>query len=282
MKTLNKKLTAILTAVAITLGLGFSVFTSNTAQAQDNSLSILNQIILLLQEINASLTGSLVNDTVSVSKTKKIKIKNTKIKKKDWAQGSYNDKATREVSGEKKLTRKAISKKGLEIKWHFETIGPVAAPAAVVNNVSYVGDAAGWFYAIDDSGNEIWRTKLSGDIQSGALVTKKSVYVGTFAGTLHRLDRKTGSEIWAKTPSSDPLLQIWNGPIEVKGNLIFGLNPGDDFSAVYSVDLWSITQIHVSWVFWIKEHVKVEDIFIYLVEPNNFTRSRINSEYSIA
>ncbi len=82
-------------------------------------------------------------------------------------------------------------------KWQAKLGSAIYAPAAVYDNVAYVGTSGGLFHAIDlRDGSFVWTFVAGRPIFGGALATDDAVYVASDSGFLYRLDRKTGKEVW--------------------------------------------------------------------------------------
>src|SRR5215469_13677227 len=92
--------------------------------------------------------------------------------------------------------------------WTFKTGGPIAAQAAIVNGIAYIGSWDGNEYAINvQTGAQIWSTFLGTSnqpacypptpgITSSATVSNGVVYVGGGDSYWYALDQATGAILW--------------------------------------------------------------------------------------
>jgi len=153
--------------------------------------------------------------------------------------GNYDLNGSRSIpsSSESGLSKNKIEAIGLEVKWHTPTDAPLVAVPIVQDAVVYAATtsfASGSLYAMDASDGEIlWQFPLPGGALASPLVTEKAVYVAAFNGTLFKLNRKTGDEIWRIKPNLHPFLDTtWTGPIRVfngtKSLIILAINANDE------------------------------------------------------
>ncbi len=103
----------------------------------------------------------------------------------------------------------------LSATWYVVTGGPISASPTLVNGTIYVGNNAGWLYAIDaTSGATKWRYRVSDPLMSAPLVYNNLVivgegneqsmgptptaplYVGTNNNAMLAFDRDTGTLRW--------------------------------------------------------------------------------------
>lgn len=102
----------------------------------------------------------------------------------------------------------------LDVLWTFEVTEPIAATAAVVDGVVYIGDDDGNLYALDlADGKERWRYRGGEPIRSSATVVDGRVFFGDAAGVFQAVDVKNGKLIWK---------------YETAGEIISGANPHKD------------------------------------------------------
>src|SRR5262249_40870012 len=123
----------------------------------------------------------------------------------DWPT-FLHDVARSSASGEKTLSPSTVG--ALKLKFTFAAGGPIADSAAIVGNVLYLGDWAGYEYAVNVvSGALIWKTYLgmtndpvcvpkSLGITSAAAVVNGVVYVGGGDAYWYALDATTGNVLW--------------------------------------------------------------------------------------
>ena len=159
--------------------------------------------------------------------------------------GNYDLNGSRSIpsSAEPDLSKQKIEAIGLEVKWHTGTDAPLVAVPIVQDGVVYAATTdfgfvlGGSLYAMDaDDGNILWQFSLSrpsGGALASPLVNKNAVYVAALNGTLFKLNRKTGDEIWRIKPNLHPFLdQTWTGPIRVfngtKSLIILAINANDE------------------------------------------------------
>ncbi|MCK5018423.1 MAG: PQQ-binding-like beta-propeller repeat protein, partial [Candidatus Peribacteraceae bacterium] len=94
----------------------------------------------------------------------------------------------------------------------------IATSPSVVNGRIYTGARDGNFYCLDMDGNEIWRFRTGGVIESKAVLSGGRIYFGSEDGNLYCLDESMGKEIWRFRVDG----QIWDEPKIYKDTLIFG------------------------------------------------------------
>ncbi len=124
----------------------------------------------------------------------------------DWPM-FLHDPGRTAVSGETFLSPSNAGQ--LKVLWKFKTGAPIAASAAIVGGVVYVGSWDGYEYALDaTTGGMKWKTFLGIDnvlpqcnppvagITSGAEVQNGVVYVGGGDDYWYALDANTGKILW--------------------------------------------------------------------------------------
>ena len=173
------------------------------------------------------------------------------------------------------LSKKKVLKNGLRVKWTTATEGWVAGPAAAQEKIVYVGDSAGYMYAIDSKdGSIIWRTCVEAScpppfplfygVVGSPLINGDKLFVGTLSGRMAALNAQTGQILWVNTPSVNPpdflpIDSFWGGPIQVRNMIIYALTPNDEYGftsfgrgAVLAVDadtgveIWRLVLINDS------------------------------------
>ena len=153
--------------------------------------------------------------------------------------GNYDLEGSRSIpsSAESGLSKKKVEKRGLEVKWHTPTDAPLVAVPIVQGKVVYAATTtfgSGSLYAMDaNDGDILWQVGLPGGALASPFVHRNAVYVASYNGTLFKLSRKTGNEIWSYKPNLDPSLDTaWTGPIRVsKGKrklIILAINADDE------------------------------------------------------
>lgn len=89
------------------------------------------------------------------------------------------------------------SPKAMELRWTFRGQGGFEGGAAIVDQVVYVGDNDGKFYALRlDDGSKRWEFDAKEGITAAPAVAQGFVYFGDVDGVFHALDAKTGEERW--------------------------------------------------------------------------------------
>jgi polyvinyl alcohol dehydrogenase (cytochrome) len=162
----------------------------------------------------------------------------------DWPMFGQNTENTASTSLGNGISAKNVNK--LNTKWTFTTGGDVSARAAVVNDVAYIPDWAGYLYAVRASnGKLIWSHQLSDYGLSAGTVSRTSpavvnglVYIGTQyvssgpTGWLLAIDAKTGALVWKMQPdTSNPFPVITASPVVAGGNVYVGMTSNEEFAA---------------------------------------------------
>src|SRR6516164_4305483 len=98
----------------------------------------------------------------------------------DWPMYNHDAQGSRDNTAEHILSPATVG--GLQVQWSFPTHGPVAGTPAVVNDHVYAADGAGYVYALDRDGHELWETPLHVGttfthvkVTASALVTNRTV-----------------------------------------------------------------------------------------------------------
>jgi outer membrane protein assembly factor BamB len=137
-----------------------------------------------------------------------------------------------EISGEDKTktdaatsTRETQTKQRIvgDLEWQVYYYSEIIATPAALNNILYVGDLVGTFWAIDErDGKEIWRFETRGSIHSKALIHKKTIYFGSRDTSLYALDVNSGNKKWSfKTGDRIEVTPIIDG-----NSIYFGSHDG--------------------------------------------------------
>ena len=115
------------------------------------------------------------------------------------------------------------------LKWSFETDGPIHSSATVVDGTVYFGSQDFGLYAVDaETGRQRWVFRADTWILSSPAVVDGIVYVGSNDGHMYAIDAQTGSEIWRFST----FFPIKSSPAVAGGLLFFG---SDDYS-IYCLD----------------------------------------------
>ena len=105
----------------------------------------------------------------------------------------------------------------------------VSSSPLLFNGKLYIGDFAGYFYAISsDNGKVVWKKQLKGKIVSSAVAYKNMLIIGSTKGIVYAMNLKNGSLFWKK----DVNARIEVSPIVWKGKLFL---PADNFLFVISI-----------------------------------------------
>jgi len=84
----------------------------------------------------------------------------------------------------------------LDVNWIFETKNNVIASPLIYENIVYVGDESGVFYALSQkSGHKIWQYNTDGIIQAKATIADDIVFFES-GNVFYALDRKSGKLQW--------------------------------------------------------------------------------------
>ena len=89
----------------------------------------------------------------------------------------------------------ALDKATGKLTWRFETGGAIYGDPIVdeENDTVLVGSGDGRFYAVKRADGKLaWSALLGGTAEGAALIVGDEVWVTSWAGAVHRLDRKTG------------------------------------------------------------------------------------------
>lgn len=83
------------------------------------------------------------------------------------------------------------------VKWTFELEGTVYGPGVVVDSIFYIGDGAGYLYALQaNTGELIWKFKTGKRVVSCPTVIENKAVFGSIDGYLYCVEKDTGKEIW--------------------------------------------------------------------------------------
>ena len=83
------------------------------------------------------------------------------------------------------------------VVWQFEADGFVESSPTIVDDTVYVGDEAGYLYAVDaTTGEELWQYQTGAQIRSDLQVVGGTVYVGSTDHSVYAIDAEDGSQQW--------------------------------------------------------------------------------------
>jgi len=137
----------------------------------------------------------------------------------------------------------------LQVQWSLPTRGAVAGTPAVVNDIVYVADAAGWVYAASRDGDLLWEKELPGldaiiwgaKVTASLLVTNRTAIVGDLGGSIHGLDIATGDVKWTTRPPSPgpifgeqhPFQSIFGSPTMVGPYVAMGISSLEEVAVLF-------------------------------------------------
>ncbi len=94
----------------------------------------------------------------------------------------------------------------LELQWKFETTDSVLASPLIHDEIVFVGDQNGVFYALDlTNGEELWSLKTDGNIQANATLVDDNVFFES-ANVFYLIDREKGKVLWSFDPEMEPFV----------------------------------------------------------------------------
>lgn len=128
-----------------------------------------------------------------------------------------------------------------DIRWRFDTDGPLHAGPAVVDDIAYFGSEDEHVYAVED-GTERWRYPTTAPVTSTPAVMSDRVYVSSDDGLVRALDATTGALCWCTRISGDvssPLL-VGDTIYITGGDRVYALNRAD------GTEQWHVTLEAVS------------------------------------
>jgi polyvinyl alcohol dehydrogenase (cytochrome) len=150
----------------------------------------------------------------------------------DWPMYNYNPQGTRDNVAEHILSPTTVG--DLQVKWTFPTHGPITGTPAVVNDHVYAADEAGYVYALDRTGHELWETQLqvgqtfsNVKVTASILVTNGTLVIGDQSGRIHGLDATTGVEKWSIDPNPNPFAAIYGSATLVGNDVAIGTSSNE-------------------------------------------------------
>jgi polyvinyl alcohol dehydrogenase (cytochrome) len=159
---------------------------------------------------------------------------------KDWPMFNHDAQGTRNNFAETRLDPRKV--RNLAVVWRHDTRGAVAGTPAVVNDVVYAGDTAGWVYALTRDGKLLWETQLpdldkwpiiwGSKITASVLVTNRTLVIPDWGGFIHGLDVATGAVRWTTRPpcpgpvfgDQHPVQVIFGSATMVGKNVAIGIS----------------------------------------------------------
>jgi outer membrane protein assembly factor BamB/alpha-tubulin suppressor-like RCC1 family protein len=116
-----------------------------------------------------------------------------------------------------------------QLKWTFNTGGPVYSSPAVANGVVYVGSNDHKIYAIDTvTGIEKWAFTTGDQVWSSPAVADGVVYVGSDDNKVYAIDAATGAQRWAFTTR----YMVYSSPVVADGVVYVGSQDHN----IYAID----------------------------------------------
>jgi polyvinyl alcohol dehydrogenase (cytochrome) len=109
--------------------------------------------------------------------------------------------------------------------WSFDGPASTSTPA-VVEGVVYLPGWDGKVYALRaDDGSEVWTATLPNLIDSSPAVTATRVFISDDAGSMHALDRASGTVQWSVRVDAHPEAHLWSSPVYIAeaGLLVVGV-----------------------------------------------------------
>jgi len=91
--------------------------------------------------------------------------------------------------------------------WSFHANDQVRSTALLAESFIYFGDNGGNLYKLDKlTGEQVWQTKLEGEIDTSLVNYEDTLFVSTSQGILYALNMATGYEVWRT--EADPLRRL--------------------------------------------------------------------------
>ncbi len=144
----------------------------------------------------------------------------------DWPMYNYNALGTRYNTVEHKLSPENVQH--LKLKWSFITDGNVNATPIVFDHKVYAGDTTGNFYALSQTGQLLWKTKVNGPITASALATNNVLIFGDQQGFIYGLNRITGKIVWKIKPNPHPFAAVYSSPTKVGKYVAIGISSNEN------------------------------------------------------
>jgi polyvinyl alcohol dehydrogenase (cytochrome) len=146
-----------------------------------------------------------------------------------WPQFNFDLAGTRHNWLETKLTKSNVS--GLKVKWQVPAAGPVNGTPAVADGTVYVGDAAGFLYALTTDGAQVWKTQVKSGITASVTIVGPLLVFGDLAGNLYGVRRDTGSIAWTTQADAHPLAAIFGSGVKIGPLVAIGVASNEEAAA---------------------------------------------------
>ncbi|MGH9208456.1 MAG: PQQ-binding-like beta-propeller repeat protein, partial [Acidimicrobiales bacterium] len=129
----------------------------------------------------------------------------------DWTLYGHDLSNTRLSPTETEID--ATSAASLTKSWSKDGLIGVTGTPVVARGVAYFGDWTGTMWAVKtDTGQELWSTKIGGDVIGSPAVDGDFVYAAS-GNTLFGLDRGSGGVRWKTVTNENPYSQINASPV---------------------------------------------------------------------
>ena len=118
----------------------------------------------------------------------------------------------------------------LRRRWEFRGPATTSTPA-VFDGVVYLPGWDGKVYALRlADGSALWTATLPNLIDSSAAVSSTRVFVSDNKGSVHAIDRRSGSIQWSTQVDSHPQAHLWSSPVYIEdANLVVvGVASGEE------------------------------------------------------
>ena len=130
-----------------------------------------------------------------------------------------------------------------QLKWKFQTGGPVVGAPVVSDGVIYAGSADSTLYAIDAAtGKSRWTFRTGGPIRSGVCLDGDGLFLQGGDGSLYALDKRTGRVRWTFRTQGEKIYPLYAyadyyhaSPVYSNGLVYFGSGDGNLY-ALHAAD----------------------------------------------
>ncbi len=130
-----------------------------------------------------------------------------------WTEYNHDFVGTRTNDHERILSKSTVG--GLKIKWQYPAAGPVNGTPIVADGTVYIGDAAGFMYALTTEGQLVWKTQVQSGVTASVTIVGDLLVFGDLAGNLYGMRRKDGSVVWTEKADSHPATAIFGSGLRL-------------------------------------------------------------------
>ncbi|KRE29652.1 PQQ-binding-like beta-propeller repeat protein [Paenibacillus sp. Soil522] len=103
----------------------------------------------------------------------------------------------------------ALDLKTGSVQWEVIVNGPLETPLTFVDGIVYFG-GGNFAYALQASnGVEVWKSKTEGEIHSKLAVSEDIVYLGDNKGLFYAMEKNNGHKIWTYNIDTDEVQTTW-------------------------------------------------------------------------